>query len=113
MTAKQTREAYQATESQFFKEAPHIKAGRMMEILDRLHRYEATLSRIGIAGCNRDLTAQEIKKEASTEVKVQEIMKELGFTAKTGGDPRGYMIRIYLPSKRSNSFDGESWRINW
>jgi hypothetical protein len=54
----------------------------------------------------------ESKQEKVTE-EVQAIGKTLGLTIATGGDPRGYSIKVKMfNTRRSNSFGGDNeWGI--
>ena len=45
--------------------------------------------------------------------RVKKITDQLGFQVKFNQDPRGFAIRFILPSGRYNSWDGETWGINW
>ena len=134
MTTKKQIEEYQETEYQFFEDAPHISAGRMATILNRIHRYETTLQRINENDCNghprtkieyRDgkmyrfdvedthWEQRDRKKETSIQNLVRQYAKELGFEVDFNGDPRGGAIRFTLPSGKSNNWDQKTWGIYW
>lgn len=110
---KQQKENYSVSFKRFMEDGNIKNTGELSEIMDKLHRYETTLSRIHTIECERDLTDNEVKQEERTTQKVKEIAEKLGFNFFINGDPRGFAIRFYLPSKRYNSWDGETWGIDW
>ncbi len=42
---------------------------------------------------------------------VSDTWQTLGIKVKSQGDPRGYAIRVYLPSGMSNSFAGDGYGV--
>lgn len=46
------------------------------------------------------------KREAQIEKRIMELCTQFGVAVRFGGDPRGYTVSIYLPSKNSNSLGG-------
>ena len=103
-------------------------------VLDKLHRYETTLSRINENDCNghprmqteyrdgktyqfavEDQKWKELdeKKEKSIHGKVIELLKPYNIAVQFNGDPRGGAIRMKLPDNTSNNWDGETWGIYW
>jgi hypothetical protein len=125
---KHQREEWARTEQAFIEDSPRV-FGEMSfrgrnEVLDSLHRYEATLHRISENECNGwDITGRgdeskewrerDEKKAARIEAKVSELAERLGFKVNFNGDPRGGSIRFVLPSGRSNGWDSTSWGIYW
>ena len=85
----------------------------MADYLSELHKYESTLTRYNTIACERDLTVWEEKRGVVIENKVKDIAAILGFDVIFNSDPRGYAIRFILPSKKYNSWDGETWALNW
>ncbi len=85
----------------------------MVKYLDKLYLCEKTLSRLNEIACERDMTQREEKLNERTENKVREIANTMGFKVDFNADPRGCAIMFYLPSGKYNSWDGETWRINW
>lgn len=117
--------------SEYFREH---RTGLSIQILDRLHRYEATLRRINENDCNghprmktecRDgkmfryevedekWEQRDRKKEISIQNKVKAIADMLGFKVQFNGDPRSGAIRFILPDAQSNNWDNETWGIYW
>lgn len=47
------------------------------------------------------------KKETQIEKRITEIAMALGFTVEFGGDPRGYTVKLTLPSGAYNSWGGK------
>lgn len=83
------------------------------DALIKLSRYEGILSRYNSLHSMQELTRTQKRKEGVTRSKVKNIVKSLGFDVKFNNDPRGYAIRVILPSKSSNNWDGETWVINF
>ena len=111
---KNEKQNYAWTFNRFMEDCTtNVSEDRMYEIMDTLHRHETTLTRINTIECERNLRESESKKWDTTTKKVEELAKELGFKVEFNGDARGLCIKFHLPSKRYNSWDGETWRINW
>ena len=56
----------------------------------------------------------DARKERADEkalAKATEIAARYGATVKIGGDPRGFTMRLFLASGRSNGFTGDGWGI--
>ena len=137
MTTKQKAQIYQDIEHKFldmFYDYPETTGYEIRTILNKLHRYEATLSRINENDCNghprtkieyrdgkkyeyaiEDIAWKErdAKKEISIQKKVRALLEPLGIVVKFNGDPRGGSIRMLLPDNTSNGWDGETWGIYW
>jgi hypothetical protein len=86
---------------------------RIQEIMSLLHRHEITIQRLYTNECNYGLTDKEKRKLGSSKKRVQNLAEELGLKVGFNSDPRGPAIKLYLPSGRYNSMDGETWRILW
>ena len=110
---KKDKEEFANTLKQFSENAPHINTLDMIDILNKLHRYETSLNNLFIRYCNEDLTDLEWKRVDSIESKVQKIAESLKFKVDFNQDPRGAAIKFFLPKGRYNSWDGESWRLFW
>ena len=134
MTKKQIEE-YQIIEYKFSELFyPKFPDMDITKILNRLHRYEATLQRINENDCNghpklvteyRDgkmyryevedqkWAGRDAKKEKAIQEKVIALLKPYNIQVRFNGDPRGGAIRMLLPDKSSNGWDQETWGIYW
>jgi len=131
MATKQQMRNYQDIEYKFCNLFPDMN---VRNVLDKLHRYEATLQRINENDCNghprteteyrdgkmyrfevedEEWTARDAKKEMSIQNKVRELLKPFNIEVQFNGDPRGGAIRMLLPDHTSNGWDGETWGIYW
>jgi hypothetical protein len=134
---KQQKEHYKRIESKFlelFYNYPKVNGTKIRIVLDKLHRYEKTLSRINENDCNghsgtkteyrdgkmyryevedQNWAERDAKKEESIKNKVIELCKQYDIEVKFNGDPRGGAIRLLLPDHTSNNWDTESWGIYW
>lgn len=83
---------------------------------NRLHRLEATLSRLAEDQCNRPVY-DEAKQERIENLAERLITETLGCKCYTQRDPRGFAIRMYLVdedgNKYFNSWDGETTGLDW
>lgn len=112
---KTQKRDYTATFDLFMKEnKANLTTGQMIDILEKLHFYEARLSNLNTRYANGDIQDVEYtKKSTSIKAKVKIFADQLGFKVDFQNDPRGAAIMFYLPSGRYNSWDGESWRLFW
>ncbi len=101
-----------------------------------LHRAETTLTRLNENECNGwptwrngqmvyDWNEAQYKKEAAQAERIAQRIARLvadtsggRVTVEFGGDPRGCAIHLHLPAdadghKVYNSWDGESWVLDW
>ena len=86
----------------------YLEVKRSLETLVTINH---SLNNLNEASCNYCLTDRQEKRLERLEREAIEIIKKLGFKGDTQRDPRGDAILIYLPSKKYNSWDGESYRI--
>jgi hypothetical protein len=134
---KQQKEHYKRIESKFlelFYNYPKVDETKIRIVLDKLHRYEKTLSRINENDCNghpitkteyrdgkmyryevedQNWVERDAKKEESIKNKVIALCEQYDIEVKFNGDPRGGAIRMLLPDHTSNNWDMESWGIYW
>ena len=127
MSAQQDREELMRTFARFNYECPLLcnngNAGTLIEVLEKLRKYETALSAINVRQCNgytefnetyrKELETKDTTKKAHVEESVKGIADLMGFKVKFNGDPRGGAIRFILPSGASNGWDNETWGIYW
>lgn len=73
-----------------------------------------TLSNLAVANCNYGLSPRQETRRDNIRDRIAAIGKELGVTFTTGGDPRGYVLKLKTPeSGRYNSFGGreDGWGV--
>lgn len=103
----------------FCRNAPHLTEKRINSIINMLRGHEIKLRSINEIHCGVDLSNKPLEKaklakdEEETEVKVRKLVDELKFKVEFGGDPRGSAIKIKMPDKSFNCWDGESWEMYW
>ena len=78
----------------------------LLRLADRLHRYYE-------AACNYGLTATQDVRVTHLEERARAICVVLGIEVKFNGDPRGYPVKLLLPSGDYNTWGGkeEGWGI--
>lgn len=85
-----------------------------IDILNNLSIYSKRLDRINTELCNGTTREVELHQRAERiKNKVSIIAHSLGFNVEFNDDPRGYSIKLYLPSGKSNSWDGKSFTVCW
>lgn len=82
------------------------RAVELLRLADRLQHYAE-------AACNYSLTPAQEKRVATLEARVLAICAELGLRVTFNGDPRGYAVKLHLPSGHYNTWGGreEGWGI--
>lgn len=84
---------------------------KIYDIMEELVTIEHSLQALNINDCNYGLSQRQETRRENLENKAIKLIEELGFKGDTQRDPRGWSILVYLPSKKFNSFDGETYRI--
>jgi hypothetical protein len=113
---KYQKQEYISTLDLFMKDTTNksIRTLDMIQILDTLHRYETLLTNLNTRACNGEIEDSIYEKKTNNiEEKVKIIAESLGFGISFNHDPRGASICFILPSKKYNSWDGETWRLFW
>lgn len=81
---------------------------RVAEHARAIMRHAATVGAIALKHCNVGLDERDEAKLERTRAAIVKICDELpGVQAKFGGDPRGYTVKLILPTKRYNTWGGE------
>lgn len=123
------RETYfQRTGERYASAAPHIAARDALALI----KIGAGVARWAVRECNgeghrvnipasgyqrwswewgSDDDAAKDKADARALAKASEIAARYGATVKIGGDPRGYVMRLQLATKRSNTFSDDGWGV--
>lgn len=88
----------------------------MVGLANRLHRLEATLSRLAEDQCCCE-SYDSAKQERLENLAEKLIRENIGCKCYTQRDPRGFIIRMYLTDENGNkwfnSWDGETTGLNW
>jgi hypothetical protein len=72
----------------------------------QIHKRARTLQRLAEVDCYRELAKTEIRIRERNERQIIKWVTSYGLTAKFGGDPRGYVVKIQgLPG---NTWSGDS-----
>lgn len=70
-------------------------------------RLSATIQRLAETACNRELAAQEIKREARAGMALKERLSHFSCKATISGDPRGCCVKIQTPDGYTNDMGKE------
>ena len=125
--SKKEREEFVAV---LVRECPQVDAVQVAQVAGRIMRHAATYCRLAEESCNghpaqgsptmpaaqlgklqEKWDARIEREEARIEKLLTAAASELGLVADFGGDPRGYTVKLMLPSGRSNSFGGEGYGV--
>jgi hypothetical protein len=81
-------------------------------VAKELLRDAAVIQRHSITGCNRETTPQEDARCNQAAARIRKLLSNYpGVGVDFGGDPRGYVVKLILPSGRYNNMGGEGWGI--
>lgn len=83
-------------------ELPHASISDLRLIL----RHAATLKRIAVLELNEGASDYTDTATERAEKRVRELCASIGLPVKFGEDPRGFAVRVFLPSGRYNSLGG-------
>lgn len=91
------------------REFPGVPLGRVEDIARRLQRYGAGAKRLEVEDSNRGLTEPEQRRLAGIYRRALEAVRELDPACGivTGGDPRGCVLKLKVPSGAYDDWGGE------
>lgn len=94
---------------------PKLPPNRVARLSDRLCRYGARIKRLATDYCNGDVQNDDYDHAIErVESGIKEQSRDFpGFKYKIGGDPRGYTLKIILPTEQYNTLGGkeEGWGV--
>lgn len=94
------------------REFPALSIEDVLATCRELVRLATFHGRIAEKECNEELSDGDVRRRDQTEARIGEICAKIGVHGVVfSGDPRGYTVKIRLPSGRSNSFGGEGWGV--
>ena len=85
--------------------------GLSRQHVSELLRLARRLHRLAEAACLGDLTPRQEAQRAGARRRIAEIADAYGLTVSFQGDPRGHVVRVHLPSGRSNRWDNDGWGL--
>ncbi len=88
-----------------------IEGEHLEELCKRLVHASSYLQRMAVAECDRELRESERLMIDHVRSSAQIYAKSLGLPISFGGDPRGYSVKVTLPSGRSNHWGGGTWGL--
>lgn len=115
--------SYQTDRDSFM--AAMSAAGVPLEVARKMLRYAAIIDRLAVAQCNGDWPADNGTGGAEcptcggiwragitrrgcldcrTEAKLVALLDPFGIRVETGGDPRGYTVKLHLPTGAHNTW---------
>lgn len=95
--------SYQSERDAFI--AQFVKEGGSLADARAILRDAATLQRLAVTACNRELTPSEEKRFGHAAGRVEHVA--MNFKADIGGDPRGYVVKLHFPSGAYNTWGGK------
>jgi hypothetical protein len=89
------------------REFPEVKPAQLAELMSLAKRHGKLAERECNVGDVSDKTWERL------EAKIRAICEEIGCGVKLGGDPRGYTVKVIVPSGRYNTWGGaeDGWGV--
>lgn len=87
---------------------------QVANIAAKIMRQAATIARLAEKDCNEGLTEADRAKDKLAEIAIRKLCDELpGVKPKFSGDPRGYTVKLLLPSGLYNTWGGkdDGWGV--
>lgn len=96
-----------------FNNVPTFQPCHITSLAMDIFRLASTHGRLMTEKCNRQLTEREERKIENIRVRLAKVLGGTGIKLNCGGDPRGYTIKLILPSGRYNTWGGadEGWGV--
>ena len=93
------------------KPSPVIAIGEGCKLARLILRNAATIQRLAVEDCNRQISDGERKQRADAESRIVTACDQCGTNSRRikptfNGDPRGCCVKLLLPSGRWNSWGG-------
>lgn len=90
------------------RELPGQPVGVVVELAQAVMRHGHRHGGLACALCNGVIEQDEYeRRQGKIRDKLTGLLGVLGIGVKFGGDPRGFTVKLLLPSKRSNTWGGE------
>lgn len=97
---------------QLAKEFPSKPLTELSDFVEKICPLGRRYSSLQVKNCNLGLTKTDERAEAKIEETIKKMAADFGFPGvELNGDPRGYTIKLVLPSGRSNNFGGTGWGV--
>jgi hypothetical protein len=87
----------------------HEHVNLAWRVVGPLLRAARAYGRLQELACSRELTGREVAREARLEREIRALVSPLAVTF--GGDPRGFTVKVVLPSGRSNTWGNDGWGV--
>lgn len=86
----------------------HERRDLELELMKLARSYQ----RLQEADCNYGLSPRQQTRERNIEKRIRAIVERLGLSGvKFSGDPRGYTVKIVLPSGKTNNWGQEGYCV--
>lgn len=91
-------------------EFPDRRREDVVRLGQELMRRATTAQRLSELFCSVEMseaeTARQEKRDEANDAAIEKLCAAWGLKVSLGGDPRGYVVKIHLPSGRYNSWGG-------
>lgn len=84
---------------------------QFLDSFRRLLSAARSYQRLAETACSRELTPREEIRVKHLESRMTQHARELGCGVTFSGDPRGYVVKLQLPSGASNTLGNDGWGI--
>jgi len=90
--------------------AQMTQEGIPLDVCLRVLRNANTIQRLAARECSVEMSEAESKREelraAACEARIAKMLAPYGVTVDTSGDPRGFCVKLMLPSGKYNTWGG-------
>ena len=107
--------SYQREREEFIAVCVNETTGDAWDAIDiarKILRDAQVLQNYAVNRCNREVSKAEEGRALAASNRIIQHVETLGFPGVlVGGDPRGNVVKIKLPSGLSNHWGGETWGV--
>ena len=100
--------SYQRDRDEFLailtQELPDLDAGHVAEVARNLCMLANTSQRYAVLACNVGLTERQERADAANDARIKALAESVGCGVVLSGDPRGAVVKIIVPSGRTNDW---------
>ena len=106
MTGREERERFVAAITRAY---PNEREAVILNFVKQIIRLGRTSARFAEHACNRGLTPAEERRDERNDERIKALCESLHPRIKPiiGGDPRGYTVKLLLPTEEYNTWGGK------
>jgi|SRR5882724_140579 len=109
--SKQEREQWFKFFTRVEREAKADMKDHAYGYAERICKLSRSHGRLQESACNYGLTPRQESRERNIESEITKLASELGFGVEFSGDPRGYTVKLLLPSGDKNNWGDTGYGV--